>query len=196
MIRETRQQISTILNVQSLLRAEQAGLLDVAFTRYSKPKVQLRFITHLSEKDVPTIKALMKRKARGKANIVGRVPSLGLQSFPQLFVRDNDEALFFLKSPTIESPKEQDEICLWTNSKEIVKAFFVVFEDYWNNATEISNRIAEIETGTMSPETRVFRNPKEARDKYVSTLDSAKQEIDVLNAPRELGRLFKEFISN
>ena len=191
MIRETRQQISTILNVQSLLRAEQAGLLDVAFTRYSKPKVQLRFITHLSEKDVPTIKALMKRKARGKANIVGRVPSLGLQSFPQLFVRDNDEALFFLKSPTIESPKEQDEICLWTNSKEIVKAFFVVFEDYWNNATEISNRIAEIETGTMSPETRVFRNPKEARDKYVSTLDSAKQEIMFLMPPESLADFSK-----
>jgi len=177
MIRETKKQLSTILTVPNLLRAEQAGLLDAASARFSKPEVQLRFLTHLSEKEVTPIKAFMKRKAKNKANIVGKVPILGLRAFPRLFVRDEEEALFFLKSQTDEPTKEQDEICLWTNSKEIVKAFSVVFEDYWNNATEIGKRIAEIETGIISPETRIFKNPEEAQEKYRTTLDSAKQEV-------------------
>jgi len=195
MIRETKEQLSTILTVPSLLRAEQAGLLDAVSARSSKPVAQFRFLTHLSEKEVASVKAFMKRKAKNKANIVGRVPVLGLRPFPRLFVRDEEEAMFFLKSHTDESTGEQDEICLWTNSKEIVKAFSAVFDDYWNNATETGKRIAEIETGVMSPETRVFKDPEEARDKYDSALDSAKQEIMFLMPAGNLTELSKNSAS-
>ncbi len=191
MVRETREKFSTILTIPSLLRAEQAGLLDAATNRTSNPEAQLRFLAHLSEKELTPIKAFLKRRARSKANIIGRVPALGLRPFPRLFVRDEEEALFYLKSQTDEATGEQGEICLWTNSKEIVKAFSAVFEDYWNNATEIGKRIAEIETGIISTETRVFKNPEEARDKYDSTLDSAKEEIMFLNPPWNLTELSK-----
>ena len=191
MIREANGQICTILTVPSLLRVEQAGLLDAASAGSLKSKVQVRFLTHLLEKDVTPIKAFMKRTAKNKANIVGRVPVFGLRPFPRLFVRDDEEALFFLKSQTEESTRVQDEICLWTNSKEIVKAFAMVFEDYWNNATEMGKRIAEIETDIMSPETCIFKNGEEARDKYDFTLDSANQEIMFLMPPESLIELSK-----
>jgi sugar-specific transcriptional regulator TrmB len=191
MVLETKNKLSTILTVPSLLRAEQIGLFDAAPIRSSKVEIQVRFLTHLSQNQVTPIKDFMKRNAKKKVNIVGRVPVLGLKPFPSLFVRDEEEALFFLKSQTEESTREQDDICLWTNSKEIVRAFSAVFEDYWNNATEITEKIKEIETGVISPETRIFKNPEEARNKYESTLNSARQEVMFLSPSGSLTELSK-----
>jgi len=191
MLKETKSHLLAILTVPSLLRTDQSGLLDVASKRFSKSKLQLRFLTSLSEQEVKPMKALMKRRTKQKANFTGRVPDLGLRPFPRLIIRDEEELLFFLKSKTDVSTLEQDDFCLWTNSKEIVKAFTAVFENYWQNATEIAKKIDEIETGILSPETCVIKDAEEAAEKYEAALDSARQEIILLTSSEGLTKLSK-----
>jgi sugar-specific transcriptional regulator TrmB len=191
MIKETKNQLLAILTVPSLVRADQSGLLDFASGRFSKSKFQLRFLTHLSEQELKLMKSLIKRKTNAEANFVGRVPDLGQRPFPRMFIRDEEEILFFLKSKADKSATEQDDICLWTNSKEIVKAFSAVFEEHWHNATEISKKIVEIEKGITSPEMSIIKNSEEAQQKYLSKLDSAREEIFLLTSSEGLIELSK-----
>ena len=56
MIQETKRQLSTITSVPSLLRANQYGLLDVAFTRQSKSKVRFKFLTEIDDSNLVFMK--------------------------------------------------------------------------------------------------------------------------------------------
>ena len=191
MIKATKNQLFAILTVPSLIRADQSGLLDFGSQRFSKSEVQMRFLTTLSEQEVKPMKALIKRKIRTKENFVGRVPDLGQKPFPRMIIRDGEEILFFLKSKADQSATEQDDICLWTNSKDLVKTFSAVFEDYWQNATEINKKIVEIETGIISPEMCIIKNSEEALQKYLAKLDSAKEEVFLLTSSEDLTELSK-----
>ena len=191
MIKETKSQLLAILTVPSLIHADQSGLLDFASGRFSKSKFQLRFLIHLSEQEVRPMKALINKKARAEVNFVGRVPDLEQKPFPRMFIRDEEEILFFLKSKADKSATDQDDICLWTNSKELVKAFSAVFEDHWRNSTEISRKIMEIEKGTPAAEMSIIKNPEEAQQKYQAKLDSAREEIVLLTSSEGLTELSK-----
>jgi sugar-specific transcriptional regulator TrmB len=190
-VKDTKSQFLAILTVPSLLKADQSGLLDVASKLFSKSKSQLKFLIQISEQDVTPMKALIKRITRDKVNFIGRVPDFDLRPFPRMFIRDGEEVMFFLKSKADNSTLEKDDVCVWTNSRELNIAFSAVFDDYWHHATEIGKKIAEIEAGITSPETCFFKNAEEARDKYDFTLDSAKQDIMFLMPPESLIELSK-----
>jgi sugar-specific transcriptional regulator TrmB len=195
MITETKHQISTMTTVPSLIRADQFGLFDVGFHHPLKSKTKFRFLTELSEQNVPPMKALLKGITEARLNFEGRNPDLGLKLFPRMVIRDKDEILFFIKSRTDLSATEQDDVCLWTNCKDLVQAFTSVFEDYWRNATDIRQTINEIETGKPPPKTFYIDAAETAKKTYDEIMLSAKQEIIIMTSSRGLVTLWKALAS-
>jgi sugar-specific transcriptional regulator TrmB len=195
MITETKNQISTMTTVPSLIRADQFGLFDVGFKHPSKSEVKFRFLTELSEQKVPAMKNLLKGITEAKLNFEGRSPDLGLRLFPRMVIRDKDEILFFIKSRTNLATTEQDDVCLWTNCKDLVQAFTSVFEDFWSNATDIRQTINEIETGKPPPKTFYIDVAETAKKTYDEIMLSAKEEIIIMTSSRGLITSWKALTS-
>jgi hypothetical protein len=172
--------------VPSLIRADQFGLFDVGFRHPLKSKIKFRFLTDFSEQNMPAMKTLLKEIAQANLNFEARNPALGLRPFPRIVLRDEDEILFFIKSRTDLSATEQDDVCLWTNCKDLTQAFTEVFEDYWHNATDIRHTISEVETG-KTPEKTFYVDIAETAEKiYNESMHMAKKEIIMMTSSEGL----------
>jgi sugar-specific transcriptional regulator TrmB len=177
MIKETKNQLSTITTVTGLLRADQFGLFNAGFNDPPKSKPQFRFLTELSGQSINVIKKLLGEMKKAKFEFEGRTPELGLGLFPQMVIRDEAEAIFFITPST-----DQNETCLWTNCRPLVNAFSAFFEDLWCNATDINKKMQEIETSKSRSETLTASNAGAARRKYYEALESAEQEIIMIGS--------------
>ncbi len=191
MIAETHAEILTMTTVPSLIRADQFGLFDEGLKTPLKPKIKFRFLTELPKHNVPGMKTLLKEIAEAKLDFEGRNPDLGLTLFPRMVIRDKDEILFFTKSRTDLSATELDDVCLWTNCKELVQAFSEVFEDYWRNATDVRQTITEMEKG-KAPQKTFYIDVAEAAEKtYNETMHLATKETILMTSPEGLLSLWK-----
>ena len=179
MITETKNQISTMTTVPSLIRADQFGLFDVGFKHPLKSRVKFRFLTEMSEQNVPAMKTLLKEIADARLNFEGRNPDLGLRLFPRMVIRDEDEILFFIRSAVDASATEQDNACIWTNCKDLIHAFTGIFEQLWRNSTDVQTRIEEFETGISTHAANATLN-------YFETLRSAENEIVMMTSSEGL----------
>jgi sugar-specific transcriptional regulator TrmB len=186
MINETKSQLSIISTVSGLARADQFGLLDAGFKHPLRSKVQFRFLTHVTEQNVNTIKALLKETPKAELRFEIRTPNLGLRLFPRMVMRDEEEVVFFITPKVDGSMSEQDNVCLWTNCKSLVHSFLAMFEELWQNSTDIERKIAEIETGKPTPKTFVISDAEAVKKKYDEILRSAKEEILLLTSSKGL----------
>lgn len=186
MIQETTKQILAITTVPALLQADQRGIFEASSNLLLKNNVQFRFLAELSQQNVHIMKNLLNEMMEAKLNFEGRNPDLGLTLFPQMFVRDEDEALFFVKPRRETSIIEQDDVCLWTDCKPLVKAFAAVFEDLWRNSTDIKEKIEEIDSGEPIPKTFNIPDAEMARKKYDKIVKAASEEIIVMTSSKGL----------
>lgn len=192
MMQETKNQISTITTVPSLVQADQYGLFDVGFSPALESKIKFRFLTELSSQNVEAMKNLMRESRGVKLDFEGRNPNLGFKLFPRMVIRDEDEAIFFIKPRTEASIIEKDDVCLWTNCKTLVQAFTAIFEELWRYSTDIQKKIVEIETGKPPPKVYVISDVETARKKYDETLQAAKEEIMFLASSEGLIEFWKK----
>jgi sugar-specific transcriptional regulator TrmB len=192
MLQETKNQISTITTVPSLVQADQYGLFDAGPSHPLKSKIQFRFLTELSGQNVEAMKTLMRETTGIKLNFEGRNPNLGLKLFPRMVIRDEDEAIFFIKPRTEASIVEKDDVCLWTNCKTLVQAFTAIFEELWRYSTDIQKKIVEIETDKPPPKVYVISDVETARKKYDETVQAAKEEIMFLTFSEGLIEFWKK----
>jgi sugar-specific transcriptional regulator TrmB len=190
MMQETKSQLSFVTTVPSLVRADQFGLFDAAFSHPLRSKIQFRFITDLSDQNVNAMKSLLNKKPTANFSFKGRTPELGLRLLPRMIIRDEEETMFFI-DPKADLATEKDYVCLWTNCKTLVNSFSAMFEDLWSNSTDIEKKIVEIETGKPTPKTCVFTEAKTAQKKYYETLSSAKKEIVIMTSSKGLLALGK-----
>jgi sugar-specific transcriptional regulator TrmB len=186
MIQETKNQILTITTVPSLVQADQFGLFDTGFSHPLKSKIQFRFLTQLSSQNLMAMKAFLTETANADLNVKGKNPELGLRLFPQMLIRDEEEAIFFITPRTDSSVVERNDVCLWTNCKSLVQAFKAIFEELWRNSTDIQKKIIEIETGKPTPKTYVIADAETAKKKYYETLQSAKEEVMLMTSSKGL----------
>jgi sugar-specific transcriptional regulator TrmB len=191
MIGETRKQLSTVMTVQGLGNAYQFGLFDVGFVHPLKSQITFRFLTELTSRNINTMKKLLQLITDAKFNFEGRTPELGLNLFPQMTIRDREEAIFFITTRANAPTARQDEVCLWTNCKSLVGAFSAVFEDLWRNSTDVKKKIGEIETGKLIPKMFAIGDAEIARKKYSETLQSAKEEIVMMTSSKGLIEFWK-----
>jgi sugar-specific transcriptional regulator TrmB len=186
MIGATRNQLSTVMTMQGLVRADQFGLFDDGSVNPSQTKISFRFLTELSNHNTSMMKKLLKTLTDARLNFEVRTPELGLNLFPQMAIRDQEEAIFFITQKAYTPTSRQDDVCLWTNCKSLVGAFSAVFEDLWSNSTDIKERIDEIETGKVNPKMFVIGDAEIARKKYNKAVQSAKEEIVIMTSSKGL----------
>jgi len=191
MIQETKSSFSFVSTVPSLARADQFGLFDAAFSHPLKSKIRFRFLTEISDKNVNAVKLLLKRTPMGGLNLEGKTPDLGLKLCPRMVIKDDEEALFFIDHREGGFATEQDNVCLWTDCKSLVRAFLTMFEDFWRNSTNIEKRIVEIETGRQMATTRIISDGKTALKEYHETLRLAREEIIMMTSAEGLIELWK-----
>ena len=186
MIEEAEEQLSVIFTVPGLVRADQFGLLDAAFSHGSKTKVRFRFLTELSDKNLRAMKTLLERKPKMGFSLEGRTPELGLKLPSRMVIKDDKEAAFFISQEEEQTERNADDTCLWTNSKTIVNSFRAVFEEIWSNSMDVTKKIMEIETGKPTPKTFVIREAVEVKQKYDAAILAAEREITIMTSAEGL----------
>jgi sugar-specific transcriptional regulator TrmB len=187
-IKDTKDQLSAIATVSGLARADQFGTFDAIFTHPLRSSIQFRFLTDLSSQNLDAMKTLLKRTYETGLNLKGRNSDIGLQS-PRMVIRDGEEILFFI-TPRPDTPTTEQDVCLWTDCKELVRAFSTVFEDLWRNSTDIEKTMAEIEGGSVSQRISIG-NAEAAKKAYDFVIGSAKGQILMLTSSNGLVSLWK-----
>jgi sugar-specific transcriptional regulator TrmB len=186
MLQETKNRFSTISSVSGLLRANQHGLFDNSYKKFSDSGIQFKFITELSDQNLGAIRTLLTEMARAKLNFEGRTPDLGLRLFPRMVIRDQEEVMFFISPNGSTASNEEENTCLWTNSRSLAQAFNAVFEDLWKNASDLRDKIQSLESGEPLQKTQIFVDAETARSKYDETLAAAKREIMIMTSSEGL----------
>jgi len=186
MINETKIKLSLISTVAGLARADRFGLLDYGFKRPRLSNVQFRFLTHITEENAELIQTFLKETPKEEMRFEIRNPNLGMGLFPQMVIRDEEEAMFFINPKIDGSSPEQDNLCLWTNCKSMIHSFQAMFEELWCNSTNIEKKIRELKTGKATPNTYLIRDSKVIAKKYDEMKYASQKEILILTSSKGL----------
>ncbi len=179
LMRETKNQFHVMLSIQDLLRANQSGIFDMDYKQPFNDVAKFKFLTDLPAQNVKAVKNLLSDFEKSGLNFEGRTPNLGLRLFPRLVIKDQKEALFFIdKDPS----SLQDETCIETNSKSLIDAFTVIFNDSWKNSSSIRRKIAEIESGNISSKSQETIGEPCVLEKFESLINTANKEITILTS--------------
>ena len=182
MIQGTKENLSFVVTVSSLARADQFGLFDAAFNHPLKSKIRFRFLSEISDQNASAMRALLEKIPKANFDIKGKAPDLGLKLCPRMVIKDETEAIFFIDSKPDEFPKEVDDVCLWTNCKSLVYGFLAMFEDLWRNSKDINKKIVEIEADKSTLKKRIISDVDTAYKKYLEALHTAKEEIMIITS--------------
>ena len=191
MIRDTKDHISIISSLSELFRAEQFGVLDFIQSHSRKANIDFRIITEVSKNHLEVAKQLLK-KINPHIKIKGRNINVGLSLFPRIIIRDNEEILYFISSRLDTSDEQNNYDSLFTNCVSIIKPLSSVFENLWQNSTEIEKKIREIETGTPSKRTLIIKDPNLSWTKYTDVLKNAKKDILIASSSEGLAVFQKQ----
>ena len=190
MIKKTKKQLIAASTISDLFRADRFGVFDAVYDNPLKSKVKFRFLTDLTDSDLSTAK-LFKNRLRSDLNFRGRNPELGISLFPRMVIRDNEEILLFISDKNKQTTKVENQSCLCTNCKSIIQSYSGVFEDLWQNSTDIKQKIKEIETGKLTIKTQIIKDPQAAEKLYKKSIITAKKEIMIITSSLDLNRLLK-----
>lgn len=163
MIKETNNQFSAILTVPGLVRNEQFGVFDAIYTHPLKSKINFHFLTELSNQYLKAMK-LLKTKLKAGFDLKGRNPGSSFAMLPRMVIRDNEEVLFFISPKSDIFSIGQDEACICTDNESLVRALTGIFNDLWEDSTDIEKKISEIETGKLPPKPLLTQTVETAKD--------------------------------
>lgn len=140
MVKETRHIFSGILTLSTLARIEQHGILEIV---PDNGNLKFQLVTDLDSQNLKRTKSVVQG-INSKINLKAKLDASELDAFPRFFLRDEEENLFFIRSETDASTKN-DEVCIYTNYKSLVQTFKRIFQDYWKSSIEIDKGINKLE---------------------------------------------------
>ena len=189
MVKQTEHQLSIIATLPGIMRSDRYGITNEIINHPQKAKISFRFLTDITNADLKAVQFL-KKKLKASVDLRGRNPELGLEPFPRMVLRDQEEILFFI-TPTKQADLKTEDTCLNTNCKSMIQAFSSVFEDLWLHSTDIKKKI-EIQTGKIPPQTTIISSPEKAKAKYFDALNEAKREVVIVTSSTGLFALMKQ----
>lgn len=197
MVKETKNQLSAVTTSADLIRAEQFGVLDVAFNHPLKDKIKFHFLTDLSDANLNMIRNLSKDKSETGIDFKGKSPAVGLQLSPRMIIRDREELLFFIRPTAETSVPGQNDVCLWTNCEALVHSFSVMFEDLWINSASLRTYKNQMDKKSNN-KMKMFNEAKNVYPNYRYALQTATKEIVIVAASetsREINKI-KEILDD
>ena len=188
MVKETKNEFFSIASVYGLLRADHYGIFDEIVNHPMKKKIDFRFLTQLTLEDLKSIKTLLSR-IESDFVFKGRDPDRSSRISPRMVIKDKKEILLFISDEDDPSLERTIEAVLCTNCQSIIKSFHNVFQDLWNDASDIKDRIVEIENGNPPSLMELIKDPKIAKNKYYDAIDKARKEILIVTSPKRLNEM-------
>jgi pimeloyl-ACP methyl ester carboxylesterase/predicted DNA-binding transcriptional regulator len=145
MIKSTRNNLSGILPISGMERAEQFGVFDAVYDHPLKNKIQFQFVTEMNKENLEAAKLLLPKL---KFAIDLKTATLGSEDtdLPRLVIRDHEEVMFFTKTKDV-AKRKQSNVCILTNSEALVQTFSGIFKSWWRKSADLRSVIVEIETG-------------------------------------------------
>jgi HTH-type transcriptional regulator, sugar sensing transcriptional regulator len=177
MLLEIKENLSVVATVNGLTRANQFGLYEVTAKRTLKSKVQLRFLTDVSNQNCNNVRELLKKLRGGQLELRAINLEFKVNPFPRMVIRDKDEALFFITPQTAAAVEGYDELCLWTNCKDLVEAFNSIFEGLWYHSSNTIRSRTEGNSEQTASKSYIIHDPILAQKKYIDLLASANKEV-------------------
>ena len=188
MIKETKNELSIASTVTGYLRAEEFGVLDEILSHPLKTKIDFRFLTKIRENDFKPIQKLIKKIPKDLSNIVIKSPDFPPKSLSTIILKDKEELFLFINSQPEGTSKENDNVGLWTNCKTIVQSFSVMFEDLWQNSTNIQSFSKN--SIKRRSEVEVINNYEIAEKQFFEAMQTAEEEILIMACSKALKKYF------
>jgi sugar-specific transcriptional regulator TrmB len=151
--------------------------------------IRMRVLTPVVKDNTAVVKWALKEISTKKINVSIRHANLRPAFFPNLMVKDSDEALLLVTPHSPSSAIGEKETCLWTNSKAVVQMLMLFFEGLWQDAADADAKISELESGTPLEETVVLKNAKQAYEKFRATMEGVREDIVIVTSSQGLARL-------
>ena len=190
MIKETKKELVSIVSVYGLLRADHYGIFEDVFNHPLKKEIKFRFLTQLTKDNLKTVKKVLG-KIGSDLDFKGRDPERSTTITPRMVIRDNEEILLFISDEKDPSSIRNIQATLFTNCRSIIKSFYSVYQELWNQSLPITDRINEIESGKSPSIMELIKDPKISKKKYYDALDKAKKEILIVTSPKRLNEISK-----
>lgn len=189
MIDEAKQGILVLTSGGALIQQDLAGVFDAIEHPSQKQGVQMKILTEISPENLKIIERMDKNVSSGKADIECHHMRMESKLFPSFLIKDNEEALLYSMSGDITSSLTLEEEGLWINDRMFISILQGFFEQMWQIAMDAPDRIEEIKTGIPAGETTVIKDSKEAWEKVVKVLDSAKESIVAITSSQGINNI-------
>jgi hypothetical protein len=136
MINSTQNKLSIVCSIERMLNVANQGFFDAAIKHQQKTKFCI--LT-----DIKTLNSLAVKKflyILDRSLFLRYTTDTGKNPFPQMLISDCDEALFLISS---KNNDHYQSVCIWTNSKALVWSFCLLFENIWDNSSDVSKKLLE-----------------------------------------------------
>lgn len=188
-VSNNQHQVSMIITGSKLLQLNGSDTFEELFNEGVKKSTQYRFLIEGTKQNVNILKTFIDAKTRKERNIEMKTPLFGIGQFPNIVIKDDEEILFF---PTTLQKSKKDYECILTNCKTLVQTFASIFENLWQNSTDIQEHVFEIQKITSEPKTSVITDLKKAKKKYEEIIESVKNDVIIVTSSKGLA----EFLRN
>lgn len=199
MVEESKKEVSQITTNLGLIQEDTFGLFDrIIKIAEEKKDVKFKMLANISQDNLKTIKNILNRISKSTNNIQWRHTIIAKSYYPRFIIKDNEEILLYVSSKDDQITSNKDDNGLLVASKMFVSTLKASFNELWNNAVNVDNRIAELETGTPIERTIIIKDPTKAQKKIAKILKEAKNEIILILSSIGINRLlddnlFKEY---
>ena len=169
MLKKAKKEALISASSQNLVEADLENSLNIFIPNNQIP---IRILTEISESNMEYMLEIFKQFS---SNVQERHIDESKKFFPRFVLIDDAELLFVTQG--LESSISQTDAGLWTNNKALILSFKTFFDQMWQEAVDIKNRIQHIKNRHEPPKNIIIKNPKEAYKTASTIIKNAKKEI-------------------
>ena len=180
MYAKSQKSVMTVLSPSEVIRADTSDLFDL-LGNAAKNGLRVRVITAINQSNLQIVE-----KFRERMEI--RHLDLKAKPIPRVSIIDDSEALFEITTVD-ESPRIEEEVALWINSRAFVRNLQAYFEEMWNSGTPAEGRLEAVRKGIPPDDLRIFKGRPEVSGKLNEMITSANQSVEIWTTMRGIQAL-------
>ena len=180
MYTQAQKSVMTVLSPSEVIRADTSDLFD-SLGNAAKNGLRVRVITAINQSNLQIVEKFRER-------IEIRHLDLKAKPIPRVSIIDDSEALFEITTVD-ESPRTEEEVALWINSRAFVRNLQAYFEEMWNSGTPAEGRLEAVRKGIPADDLRIFKGRPEVSGKLNEMIKSASQSVEIWTTMRGIQAL-------
>ena len=180
MYTQAQKSVMTVLSPSEVIRADTSDLFDL-LGNAAKNGLRVRVITAINQSNLQIVEKFRER-------IEIRHLDLKAKPIPRVSIIDDNEALFGITTVD-ESPRTEEEVALWINSRAFVRNLQAYFEEMWNSGTPAEGRLEAVRKGIPPDDLRIFKGRPEVSGKLNEMITSANQSVEIWTTMRGIQAL-------